>query len=117
MAAQRELGNDILPIRRRILTVPFRYLDEIKHPMDFGTMSQMVAEGKYSSMEDFGKDVELVFDNCRKFNPPKTYPVDCADAVEKVFKKEWAKATEKKLTWLEKRTLQGIMTALVKEDV
>ena len=85
--------------------------------MDFGTMSQKLTDGKYSSMEDFGTDADLVFGNCRKFNPPHTYPVNCADAVEKVFKKEWTKATEKKLSWLEKRSLQGLMTALTKEDV
>jgi transcription initiation factor TFIID subunit 2 len=94
-----------------------RYLEEIEHPMDFGTMSQKLAEGKYQFMEDFGKDVELVFSNCRQFNPPQTYPVDCADVVENVFKKEWPKIKEKKLSWPEKRSLQGIMTTLVKEDV
>ena len=45
--------------------------------------------GNYQTMEDVKKDVELVFANCRQFNPPATFPVDCADAVEKVFKK-WA---------------------------
>ncbi|KAF8140663.1 hypothetical protein EV363DRAFT_1313061 [Boletus edulis] len=66
---------------------------------------------------DFAKDVELVFNNCRKFNPLMTYPVTCADVVEKVFKKEWAKAFERKLSWAEKRSLQGLMTTLVKEDM
>lgn len=68
-------------------------------------------------MEDFQKDIELVFSNCRKFNPPMTYPVTCAEAVERVFKKEWVKVAEKKLSWLEKRTLQGLMTNLVREDM
>lgn len=85
--------------------------------MDFGTISQKLNDGRYTTMEDFGSDIELVFSNCRQFNPAQTYPVNCADAVERVFKKEWAKAIEKKLTWLEKRSLQGVMTALVKEDV
>jgi transcription initiation factor TFIID subunit 2 len=85
--------------------------------MDFGTMSQNVAQGAYSTMEDFAKDVELVFSNCRTFNPPLTYPVTCADVVEKAFKKDWAKATEKKLSWPEKRALQGVMTTIVREDM
>ncbi|KAG2155663.1 TATA-binding protein associated factor Taf2 [Suillus clintonianus] len=93
------------------------YYEEIKHPMDFGTMTQRLNEGKYSTMDDFQKDVELVLSNCRKFNPPTTYPVNCADVVEKVFKKEWSKVIEKKLSWTEKRTLQTLMTQLVKEDV
>lgn len=85
--------------------------------MDFGTIGQKLTEGKYPSMEDFAKDAELVFSNCRKFNPPPTYPVTCADTVEKVFKREWAKAYERKLSWAEKRSLQGLMTTLVKEDM
>ena len=94
-----------------------RYYEEIKHPMDFATMTQRLNEGKYSTMEDFQKDVELVFSNCRKFNPPTTYPVNCADVVEKVFKKEWAKVIEKKLSFAEKRSLQAQMNQLVKEDM
>ncbi|OJA15957.1 TAF2 protein [Rhizopogon vesiculosus] len=93
------------------------YYEEIKHPMDFGTMTQRLNEGKYLTMEDFQKDVELVLSNCRKFNPPTTYPANCADAVEKVFKKEWAKVIERKLSFTEKRSLQALMTQLVKEDV
>ena len=85
--------------------------------MDFGTMGQRLTEGKYSTMEEFAKDVELVFSNCRKFNPPTTYPCNCADAVEKVFRREWAKVLEKKLSWAEKRSLQGLMTTLVKDDM
>ena len=55
--------------------------------------------------------------NCKTFNPPATYPWDCADAVEKVMKKEWPKLMEKKLSANDKRGLQGIMAALVKEDM
>lgn len=85
--------------------------------MDFGTMGQKLTEGKYVTMEEFAKDADLVFNNCRKFNPPTTYPVTCADLVEKAFKKEWGKVFERKLSWAEKRSLQGLMTTLVKEDM
>ncbi|KAL0951837.1 hypothetical protein HGRIS_008498 [Hohenbuehelia grisea] len=91
------------------------YLDEIAHPMDFGTMTQKLTDSEYVTMEDFRKDVELIFANCRQFNPPGTYPVNCADAVEKVFKKEWAKAMERKLAWNEKRGLQSLMGNLTKD--
>ncbi|CAL1694239.1 unnamed protein product [Somion occarium] len=93
------------------------YYDEIKHPMDFGTMSAKLNEHKYLTMEEFAKDVELVFANCRQFNPPTTYPVNCADAVERAFKKEWAKATEKKLAYNEKRSLLGIVNKLLTDPV
>lgn len=68
-------------------------------------------------MESFRKDVELVFNNCRQFNPPGTFPVNCADIVETAFKKEWAKIKEKKLSWAEKRGLQAILSTFVKEDL
>ena len=74
-------------------------------------------ENKYQSMEQFKEDMELVFSNCRQFNTPDTYPTQCASIVEKVFKKEWPKAMERKLSWTEKRGLQGIMTAFVKEPM
>lgn len=93
------------------------YLEEIEHPMDLGTISTKLTENEYDTMEDIRKDIELVFANCRQFNPPGTYPYICANAVEKVFKKEWPKTMEKKLSWAEKRTLQGVMTSLVKEDL
>ncbi|KAI0308085.1 hypothetical protein B0F90DRAFT_1680044 [Multifurca ochricompacta] len=92
------------------------YFEEIKNPMDFGTMMQNLSS-KYSTMEEFSRDVELVFNNCRLFNPPTTYPVQCADAVERVFKREWSRAAEKKMAWSEKRSLQSLMTTLVKDPL
>ncbi|KXN88910.1 Transcription initiation factor TFIID subunit 2, partial [Leucoagaricus sp. SymC.cos] len=93
------------------------YFDEIAHPMDFATMTQKLSDGQYVTMEDFKKDVDLIFSNCRQFNPPSTFPVKCADTIEKVFKKEWPKAMERKLSWTEKRGLQGLMSTLVKDPI
>ncbi len=80
-------------------------------------MGMKLSDHTYTTMEDFARDVDLVFANCRTFNPPTTYPVNCADALEKVFKKEWQKATEKNLTWNEKRSLQGVMTKLIADQM
>jgi transcription initiation factor TFIID subunit 2 len=85
--------------------------------MDFGTITQKLSDGQYATMEDFKKDVELIFSNCRQFNPSATFPVICADVVEKGFKKEWPKALERKLSWTEKRGLQGLVSTLVKEPM
>ncbi|KAG5645341.1 hypothetical protein DXG03_006403 [Asterophora parasitica] len=93
------------------------YLQEIARPMDFGTISTKLVQSKYVTMEEFAKDVELVFSNCRQFNPPLTFPITCTDVVEKVFKKEWPKAMERKLSWTDKRGLQGVMTSLVKDPI
>ena len=75
--------------------------------MDFGTIGARLKKGHYSTMEEFASDIELVFSNCRKFNPPNTLPTINAEAVEKVFKREWPKAMEKKLSFKEKRSLMS----------
>jgi len=85
--------------------------------MDFATITQKLTDGQYAMMEQFKKDVDLVFSNCRQFNPPSTFPVTCADTMEKLFKKEWPKALERKLSWAEKRGLQGLMSTLAKESM
>ena len=110
MVVQR--GSCYSPSARVLLTITPRYYDEIKFPMDFGTMGTKLTDHAYTTMEEFAQDVDLVFTNCRTFNPPTTYPVNCADSLERAFKKEWQKAMEKKLSWNEKRSLQGIMTKL-----
>ncbi|KZS93535.1 hypothetical protein SISNIDRAFT_441399 [Sistotremastrum niveocremeum HHB9708] len=92
------------------------YYDEIKHPMDFETLSNNLDSGRYSTMEAFAHDVELIFSNCRLFNPPTTPPTEWASAVERVWKKEWNKALEKRLGGHEKRALQGLLTRLMKMD-
>ncbi|KAJ7877445.1 hypothetical protein B0H14DRAFT_3783570 [Mycena olivaceomarginata] len=57
-----------------------RYFDEIERPMDFGTISANLASHGYETMEQLRKDVDLVFSNCKTFNPPATFPWDCVDA-------------------------------------
>ena len=98
-----------------ILLVPFSYYDEIKNPMDFGTIGARLKKGHYSTMEEFARDVGLIFANCRQFNPPGTHPVLNAEVVEKVFKREWPKALEKKLSFKEKRSLMSTMTKLMSD--
>ncbi|KAI0049299.1 hypothetical protein FA95DRAFT_1538598 [Auriscalpium vulgare] len=93
------------------------YFDEIKQPMDLGTITTNVTTGKYTTNEEVGKDIELVFANCRLFNPPTTYPVECADAVERAYKKEWTKVMERKMSWTEKRSVQTLMNNLVKDPI
>ena len=94
-----------------------RYYDEITNPVDLGTMSAKLAQGEYTSMEDFGKDVDLIISNCRQFNPPTTYPAHCADMLEKAWKPLWAKIMVKKLQPGEKKALQGLMTKLVADPM
>ncbi|KAJ7150184.1 hypothetical protein C8R46DRAFT_1008308 [Mycena filopes] len=111
-----ESGIFLRPVDPQLDGCP-TYFDEIAHPMDFGTISSNLAAHNYDTMEDIRKDIELVFSNCKTFNPPATYPWDCADAVDKVFKKEWPKIADRKLSVNDKRGLQGILNTLGKEDI
>lgn len=89
------------------------YFDEIKRPMDLGTMGEKLNEGKYSTMGQFKSDMELIFANCRKFNPPTTVPNQFADTVEAAFEKEWRTATILKLEPGELKTLQSLLKKLI----
>lgn len=44
------------------------YLKTITNPMDFGTMRVKVDRKKYKTVEEFGSDLMLVFQNCFQFN-------------------------------------------------
>ena len=73
------------------------YLDEIKQPMDLSTMEKKVNQAAYATMGEFAADMELIFANCRQFNPPGTEPCQHADELEKMWRKEWAKTVTPKL--------------------
>ncbi|CAL8318680.1 unnamed protein product [Lota lota] len=49
------------------------YLDHIKHPMDFSTMSQRVEAQAYLSLEHFEADFDLMVANCLQYNPRDSY--------------------------------------------
>lgn len=95
------------------------YLDEIKNPMDFGTISKKIDQKKYSYMEEFVKDVEQIFKNCRIFNGPSETSLLTAqtcDPVEKLWKKEWKNITTEKIPHNEKRSLASTMKQWYKNE-
>ncbi|CAL8242148.1 unnamed protein product [Merluccius merluccius] len=49
------------------------YLDHIKHPMDFSTMSRRVEAQAYGSLEQFEADFDLMVANCLQYNPRDSY--------------------------------------------
>ncbi|KAF6265247.1 hypothetical protein COO60DRAFT_1623919 [Scenedesmus sp. NREL 46B-D3] len=44
------------------------YLVIIKHPMDLKTARDKVRAGAYASMDEWRADMQLILDNCRKYN-------------------------------------------------
>lgn len=58
------------------------YMDVVKRPMDFGTMTTKVEKGRYRSLEEFADDVRLVTTNAKMFNPPGTIYHTEAERIE-----------------------------------
>ncbi|WVF68463.1 hypothetical protein IAT40_003229 [Kwoniella sp. CBS 6097] len=92
------------------------YLDEIKHPMDFGTIGKKLEGKKYKTLGQFAGDIELVFANCRQFNPPGEITA-CADAVEAVYWREWFKVTSPKMTSDEKKAMTALVNQALKNPL
>ncbi|CAN0156455.1 unnamed protein product, partial [Ectocarpus fasciculatus] len=55
------------------------YLMVIEQPMDLGTVAETLDAMKYHDAGAFVSDVRLIFDNARKYNPPK-HPIHVAAA-------------------------------------
>jgi bromodomain-containing factor 1 len=45
------------------------YPDIIKYPMDLSTVKKNLKAGEYETLQDFIMDVQLIWDNCRLYNP------------------------------------------------
>ncbi|ERN04277.1 hypothetical protein AMTRI_Chr08g210300 [Amborella trichopoda] len=63
------------------------YYDIIENPMDFGTMRAKLQEGMYETLEQFEKDVFLIFDNAMHFNGSSTVYYRQARAIQELAKK------------------------------
>ena len=66
------------------------YFDYVKEPMDLGTIAKKLNDWEYQSMEDFERDVRLVFKNCYTFNPDGTIVNMMGHRLEEVFNSKWA---------------------------
>ncbi|KAM0720042.1 hypothetical protein Q7P37_004177 [Cladosporium fusiforme] len=58
------------PVDPVALNIP-TYPDVIKHPMDLGTVEAKLKTDKYSSVQAFADDLQLIVDNAEKFNGPQ----------------------------------------------
>ncbi|TLD13998.1 uncharacterized protein PgNI_04476 [Pyricularia grisea] len=66
------------------------YYSIIKKPMDLGTMTAKLQEGKYRSAADFKADFDLMLNNCFTFNPAGTDVHALARNLEAYFQDKWA---------------------------
>jgi len=61
------------------------YYKVIKEPMDFGTIKIKLKEHKYQKIEEFIRDMELVFTNCKLYNGETTEVGKMGKAVHEEF--------------------------------
>ncbi len=60
------------------------YYDVIKKPMDLSTIRKKLENRSYSSVSEFVADLELIVENCYKFNSPDTKVYECCVEFEKL---------------------------------
>lgn len=51
--------------------------------IDFMTMERKLQKNEYASVESFVADAQLIFDNCRLYNPPESIYTKNANRLEK----------------------------------
>lgn len=72
------------PVKLQIPT----YFDVVKRPMDLSTMDKKLKDGQYSDIQQFNADMELMFENCYKFNGISGHIADMTTNVKKSFHKQ-----------------------------
>ncbi|CAK6970761.1 bromodomain adjacent to zinc finger domain protein 2B-like isoform X3 [Scomber scombrus] len=65
------------------------YKKVIKKPMDFSTIREKLVSSQYQNLETFIIDVNLVFDNCEKFNEDNSEIGRAGHTMRKFFEKRW----------------------------
>ena len=67
------------------------YTDIIKTPMDLSLLERNVEDGKYKSIDDFEKDLRLIFTNCYTYNNPESVYTKSARELEQFVNQLLAK--------------------------
>uniref|UniRef100_H3CMN4 Bromodomain-containing protein 2 n=1 Tax=Tetraodon nigroviridis TaxID=99883 RepID=H3CMN4_TETNG len=70
------------------------YHDIIKQPMDLSTIRKKMDQGEYAEAAEFAADVQLMFSNCYKYNPPSHEVVHMARKLQEVFEARYMKISQ-----------------------
>lgn len=62
------------------------YYEVIKEPMDLSTMETKLENNQYATIDDLLYDAQLIFDNCRTYNPPNSVYAKSANRLERFVK-------------------------------
>jgi len=63
------------------------YLEVVKYPMDLSTLQRKMKGEHYTKVEDVLDDVQLIWDNCKAYNPDNSWIHSVAEKLERSFKK------------------------------
>ena len=64
------------------------YPEIIKKPMDLSTARKHLSKGKYRKYEEFFRDLQLIWDNCKQYNIQGSDIYKQAEYMEKITKKQ-----------------------------
>mmetsp|Transcript_12470 Transcript_12470/g.12227 ORF Transcript_12470/g.12227 Transcript_12470/m.12227 type:complete len:114 (+) Transcript_12470:1570-1911(+) len=74
------------PVDPEKLNIP-NYLQVISKPMDFGTIKNRLSSNQYHRCQEFLDDVQLVFDNCFKYNGEDSHVGKMCKSVREEYRK------------------------------
>ncbi|KXS21603.1 Bromodomain-containing protein [Gonapodya prolifera JEL478] len=85
-------GNNLTSIFRELPSKQLYpdYYDKIERPMAIRIMQRKISDEKYSNLEEFRDDVELMFKNAKTYNHPKSQVYLNAVILLKRFREEFA---------------------------
>jgi hypothetical protein len=63
------------------------YPSIIKHPMDLSTVLRRLKEERTTRVEEVLDDLQLIWDNCKTYNPDNSWIHSVAEKLERAFKK------------------------------
>ncbi|CAB4475642.1 unnamed protein product [Rhizophagus irregularis] len=72
----------------------------IKYPMDLFTINSKLKNNQYTSLEEFEKDIRLIFRNCYTYNNVESEVYCSGEILESIFNKKWSE----KLIFQDKQT-------------
>lgn len=64
------------------------YFDVIKEPSDLSTVRERLLSNKYSNLQEFKREVNLIWENAVTYNGKTSYPAYIADQLSKIFSKQ-----------------------------
>jgi len=90
------------PVNPILLGIP-DYPKMITHPMDLGTVRENIRIGAYISLSDCLHDLDLIWKNAKKFNPPQHFIHQIAEELEQFMQEKLNKMDFKKCKYLEEK--------------